>query len=388
MECWRKKPVFAKDLHGPLMIERLYVHNFRCLENFEFKPGGSASVLLIGRNGSGKSTVARALQLFQRIGRGVNRVGKLVLPSEFTQARSDTPMRFELDVVLDGKRFQYGLALELPVRFRELRVLHEALKVDGAQVFSRHQADVLLDRSADPKPMVAFPVDWHLVALPVIHDPALADPLNSFRLWLARMAILSPVPRLMQGNASGETLEPAEDGSNFADWMAGLLAQYPAAYSDISTHLQQVMPDLAQFRNLPAGRDAKALVVEFASDGGKFALPFDELSDGEKCFFLCAVVLAANKAYGPLLTFWDEPDNFLSMAEVGHFVMALRRAFHSGGQLMVASHNPETIRTFSDENTWLLDRKSHLEPTVIRPLTELQHDGDLVQAILAGDLQA
>lgn len=96
------------------MIDRLYVHNFRCLENFEFKPGGAGSVLPIGRNGSAKSTVARVLQLFQRIGRGVNRVGKLLLPSEFSQGRSDSPMRFELDVVLDGHRLQYGLALELP----------------------------------------------------------------------------------------------------------------------------------------------------------------------------------------------------------------------------------------------------------------------------------
>lgn len=370
------------------MLQRLYVHNFRCLENFEFKPGGERSVLLIGRNGAGKSTVARVLQLLQRIGRGVNRVGHLVQPSEFTQGRSDTPMRFELEVALDGHHFQYQLALELPARFRELRVSAESLSVDGGLVFERLESEVTLQRGVGPKPEVVFPVDWHLVALPVIQDPMLADPLNAFRQWLERMVILSPVPRLMRGNASEETLAPADDGSNFADWMAGLLAQYPAAYADISAHLQQVMPDLGQFRNLPAGRDAKALVVEFKSGKGKFELPFDELSDGEKCFFLCAVVLAANKAYGPLLVFWDEPDNFLSMAEVGHFVMALRRAFQSLGQVLVTSHNAETIRSFSDENTWLLDRKSHLEPTVSRPLAELQREGDLVQAILSRELEA
>ena len=124
------------------MLQRLYVHNFRCLENFEFKPDGATSALLIGRNGSGKSTVARVLQLLQHIGRGVNRVGQLVRPSEFTQARSETPMRFELDVVLGKHSFQYQLALELPARFRELRVLKESLSVDGAAVFARHEAEV------------------------------------------------------------------------------------------------------------------------------------------------------------------------------------------------------------------------------------------------------
>ena len=370
------------------MLQRLYVHNFRCLENFEFKPEGATSVLLIGRNGSGKSTVARVLQLFQRIGRGVNRVGQLVRPAEFTQGRSETPMRFELDVALGKHSFHYRLALELPVRFRELRVLEESLSVDGAAVFVRHEAEVTLQRGVGTKPGVVFPIDWHLVALPVIQDPALTDPLNTFRLWLERMAILSPVPRLMQGNASNETLAPSDDGSNFADWMAGLLAQFPAAYSDISEHLREVMPDLSQFRNLPAGRNAKALVAEFKSGSGKFELPFDELSDGEKCFFLCALVLAANKAYGPMFVFWDEPDNYLAMPEVSHFVMALRRAFESGGQLVVSSHNAEAIRSFSDNNTWVLDRKSHLEPTVIRALSDFHIEGGLIQAILTGELQA
>ena len=39
------------------MIERLHVHNFRCLENFSLDLTGRPSALMIGRNGSGKSTV-------------------------------------------------------------------------------------------------------------------------------------------------------------------------------------------------------------------------------------------------------------------------------------------------------------------------------------------
>ena len=83
---------------------------------------------------------------------------------------------------------------------------------------------------------------------------------------------------------------------------------------------------------------------------------------------ICALVLAANDAYGPVLCFWDEPDNYLALAEVGHFVLALRKAFQSGGQFIATSHNPEAIRRFSDENTLVLYRKSHLEPTIVRPL--------------------
>jgi ABC-type multidrug transport system ATPase subunit len=106
---------------------------------------------------------------------------------------------------------------------------------------------------------------------------------------------------------------------------------------------------------------------------------------------ICALILAANATYGPLLCFWDEPDSHLALSEVGHFVLALRRAFQSGGQFIATSHNPEAIRRFSDENTFVLSRKSHLEPTVVRPLKEVRtsgvFSGDLVGALVRGDLE-
>jgi hypothetical protein len=40
-----------------LVIRRLYIHNFRCLENFELPIAAYSSALLIGKNGAGKTTV-------------------------------------------------------------------------------------------------------------------------------------------------------------------------------------------------------------------------------------------------------------------------------------------------------------------------------------------
>ena len=69
-----------------VMIERFYVHNFRCLENFELPISGRASSLLIGRNGTGKSTIRLALEVLQQIGRGSNRVGELLKSEDFARA--------------------------------------------------------------------------------------------------------------------------------------------------------------------------------------------------------------------------------------------------------------------------------------------------------------
>ncbi len=148
------------------------------------------------------------------------------------------------------------------------------------------------------------------------------------------------------------------------------------------------MADFKDIKNPAVGTDTRSLTVQFSNDRGTLSLPFAELSDGEKCFMISALVIAANEAYGPLLCFWDEPDNYLAVSEVGHFVIALRRAFQNGGQFIATSHNPEAIRRFSEDNTLLLQRNSHLEPTIIRPLSELQIKGDLISKLIAGDLEA
>ncbi|NJL66578.1 MAG: AAA family ATPase [Microcoleus sp. SM1_3_4] len=375
------------------MLQRLYVHNFRCLENFELILKEIPSSLLIGKNGSGKSTIRVVLEILQHIGRGINRMRDfdknhlgLIDPKDFNRGRSDVPIRFEIEVLLDNKLYKYILALELPENFRELRVFEEQLLISGKPIYSRKEAQVTLYNSPR-NPEAQFLVDWHLVALPVIQEQSETDPLRLFKTWLARTIILAPIPSLMTGDSNGETLEPKRDGSNFGEWFSGLLSRYPAAYTQAYRYLQEVMPDFQDFLNEQIGKDSKSMIVRFEANNASLSVDFKDLSDGEKCFFLCAVVLAANKYYGPLFCFWDEPDNYLSLSEVGHFITSLRRSFKDSGQILATSHNDEAIRKFSNENTFVLDRKSHLEPTLVRLLGDIPVSGDLVDTLIRGDIE-
>ncbi len=391
------------------MLQRLYVHNFRCLENFELNLKDLPSSLLIGKNGSGKSTIASALEVLQSIGRGINRVSQLMQAKDFNSGRSGVPIRFEIEVSLKEQLYKYVIALELsPENFKEIRVFEEQLLVAGNLIYSREASQVKLygnniqsqtpqdNRFATPFsnqfPLTSqlmasqFQVDWHLIALPLIQAQSETDPLYIFKNWLSRMIILAPIPSLMTGESSGETLEPKRDGSNFGEWFSGLLRRYPAAYTQVDRYLREVMPDIQDIQNEPIGKDAKSMIVQFEANNQTLSLDFTDLSDGEKCFFLCAVVLAANKYYSPFC-FWDEPDNYLSLSEVGHFVTALRRSFKNSGQILVTSHNEEAIRKFSNENTFILDRKSHLEPTLVRLLSDIPINGDLVDTLIRGDIE-
>jgi hypothetical protein len=295
-------------------------------------------------------------------------------------------MRFEIEVELDAKVYEYVIAFEFPESFKELRVHDERLVVGGTTIYSREGAQVSLAKSTGQRE-AKFSIDWHLVALPIVQENSISDPLFIFKQWLARMLILRPIPALILGESKFETLEPNVNVTDFGAWFSGLLAFAPAAYTDLSAYLTQVMPDFKDIKNPQTGTDSRSLVVQFSTSQGSLQVPFEDLSDGEKCFMICSLVLASNIAYGPLFCFWDEPDNYLALNEVGHFVMALRKAFQTGGQFIASSHNSEAIDRFSKENTLILHRKNHLEPTRVSQVVDLSINGDLVDSLIRGDVE-
>ena len=101
---------------------------------------------------------------------------------------------------------------------------------------------------------------------------------------------------------------------------------------------------------------------------------------------ICALVLAGNHDRS-LLCFWDEPESYLALNEVGHLVATLRQSFQNKGQFIATSQSLEAILRFSEENTLVLQRNTHLDPAEVRSLRDLNVKGDLSAAILQGDLR-
>lgn len=336
------------------MIRRFYVHNYRCLENFELNLGDMRSVLLIGKNGSGKSAVGKALEVLQRIARGDNSVDDLVKPKDFPGGWLSSSMRFEISAELHSDTYCYSIAFTVDASGRRLEISEESLKSGGNEVYSRVEGDVQLN-PLNPGGVLAslaaaggkIAINRRLAALPVLQSRGQDDPLAIFRRWLAGFLVLRPNPSLMSGDSDGGTLEPSPELADFGEWFSGVLAGYPSAYTRFAEHAAQVMSDFEGVQNPEIGKEARRLVVKFSNEKGSLRLPFKDLSDGEKCFLICALVLAANEAYGPLVCFWHEPGNFISLDEVGHLVIALRKEFETnGGQFIATSHNPEAIRAF------------------------------------------
>jgi len=364
------------------MIERLFIHNYRCFENFSIDFTGRASTLIIGKSGTGKSTLRQALQLLQSICRGSSRVRDLIVGSDFSQNRQHIPMRFEIDLSLAGKRFRYTISFDMPENFREARIADESLSVDGHEVFSREHAQINLANGT------TFRLDWHVAALPLIHERPGESSIPQVKAFFANMILVAPIPSNMSGFSEEDSLELNEDGGNISTCLNALLLRHPAAYGIISDYLQSAIPDFASIENVPRGEKGTQLIVKFEEMAASrsFSIDFKLLSDGEKCFFLSALIVASNKVNGPVFCMWDEPDNHLSLPEIGHFITRLRKIGNQRGQMIATSHHPETIRRFSDESTLVFTRKSHLEPTAVRILADFQYAGDLVEALVRDEV--
>ncbi len=364
------------------MIERIYVHNFRCFENFTLDLAGRSSALLIGKNGVGKSTVLHSLKLFQRICRGSNRVRDLISSGDFAQHRTDSPMRFEIDLTLSGKRFKYEISFEWPANFREARILDEGLSLDGIPVFTRHNSQIQVSGGQ------AFGLDWHTVALPVINERPGERAIQDLKAFFATMILIAPVPAEMTGFSEEPSMELEDDAANLASCLRALLGQKPASYNVFASYVEAVIPDFSSIENVERGESGTQLVVKFEQPGPgrSLSVEFKRLSDGEKCFFLSAYIIACNAAGTPVFCMWDEPDNHLSLSEVGQFITGLRKMANRGGQFLSATHHPETVRRFSDETTFVLTRRSHPEPTVLRPLADFPYSGDLINALIREEI--
>lgn len=365
------------------MLNKLYVHNYRCLQNFELDLSGISSALLIGRNGAGKSTVFATFEILQRIGRGETKVSDLLAKDDFAFHDATKPMLFEIGATLEGHLYSYRIEIDLPPSFHSLKVQKESLSIDGKSIFEREGGKTQLHGKAE------FTLDWHHVGLPLISTRNSADPIEVFRTWLGTIIYLDPVPPLVASSSKAESPHLQKHLTNLVDWIRYNLALQPAFYSKMERYLRQWMPDFETFRLEATGKDERELIFSF-KDQKSIELNLSRLADGEKIYVLTALLLAIITSGRPVLCLWDEVDQFIALPELSHFITACRKEFgasNAQAQLILTTHNPRVMYEFSGHNSFVLTRASHLQTTRLERLQDTNFlSADPVQAYENGEL--
>ena len=163
-------------------------------------------------------------------------------------------------------------------------------------------------------------------------------------------------------------------------------------YAHINDFIKNRLTDLSIFKFNVTGADEKELVFKFEDDNdSSIELNFSQLSDGEKIFTLAASLIARMSSGKPILCLWDEPDNYISLIELSHFILACRKAAEvsqNSVQIIMASHNARVINEFSTHNTFILSRSSHLLPTRCAKLENKTYlSSTLVEAFESQELE-
>lgn len=325
------------------MLTRLYIDNFRCFVNFEYRP--ARKQLILGRNGSGKSSLLDALLFLRQFAVNDDRTEDLSILNERTRWMAQPHQTFELESALDGDTFIYRLVLEPWGEPPRPRVRSQVVRCNGEPIFEFNEGEVTLydDRQHQK---VKYPFDWHRSALATIVPRGDTQTLTRFMRWFGGLVCFRLNPFAMGPRAEGENEYPRVDLSNIAAWYRHLVQANPKHMLALFKSLEAVIDAFEFLSFKPFGEKVSLLVAEFER-GVTFG--FGELSEGQRCLICLYTILHFVLAKGSTVIL-DEPDNFVSLREIQPWLTGVTDAVEDGhGQILVISHHPELINQWATQ---------------------------------------
>jgi predicted ATPase len=340
------------------MLKRLYADNYRCLVNFELKL--DRVNLLLGDNGTGKSSVFEVLHRLQQFLAGNAKVLAVFPSGELTRWQTNSTQRFELDLQVGEANYAYSLLIEHDEDRRRARIKSEMLLVDGKKLFSFEggQAQLFHD---DFKPGPEYPFDWTQSGVGVLQPRPDNKKLTRFRTEMGKIIVAGIHPMNMSSESREEESALSRNMENFVSWYRFVSQEHQGAMFPLVQELKKVMPGFSSFSLKEAG-EAKVLKVMFERPGGNgrpLLYDFKELSDGQRVLVALYALLLGLKDEG-LSLFIDEPDNFVALREIQPWLSALTDYCGEGvEQAVLVSHHPEIIDHLALSSGRWFDRDSN-----------------------------
>lgn len=359
------------------MLTRIYIDNFRCFVNFEYKP--EAKQLLLGANGSGKSSLLKAIRDLKSFVKGD---ANPFIPSTRTRWQ-DRPLQVvEIEALLDRRKYEYRVEVRFESETRQLSVSTERLKVSGATVFELADGVIHFfsnsSNHATSVPLETTKSALHLSLLSNSHVRRFVEWMESVHCFR-----IDEYPLAMDESADREEQQPDDELENLAGWYRHLVQTYPDENVRFLTSLRGALIGFQTLRLSPDEYGLRRLRADFAGprqDRVDYAI--SELSEGQRCLIALYMILHFVIARGHTV-FIDEPDNFIALREIQPWLLAAEEGVEDNdGQLIIISHHPELLnhwasthglRFFREDNGHVRTEKFKSDP-----------DGELLPSELIG----
>lgn len=348
------------------MLTRIYIDNFLCFVNFEYRP--ERKQLLLGANGSGKSSLLTAIRYLKWFVKGDE--------NRFTQSTrtrwQDLLLQiFEIEAELDGRKYEYRVEIGFASETRQPSVKLERLKVSGTPVFELANGEIHFfpnnNGQATTVPLETTKSALHLSQLSNSHVRRFVEWMESVHCFH-----IDAYPEAMDESADKEEREPDDELENLAGWYRHLVQACPDENVKFLKSMKDALTGFQTLRSVSDEDGRRNLRASFtAPRKEKVNYAISELSEGQRCLLALYMILHFLVAKG-YTVFIDEPDNFISLREIQPWLLAAEGAVEdSRGQLILISHHPEVLnqwaakhglRFFREENGQVRTEKFKTDP--------------------------
>lgn len=357
------------------MLKRLYVHNYKCLVNFEINFDKDIS-LFLGANGSGKSTVFEVLAKLRRVidhevkfddksGKFINSDGIENIFNYNDQPRwlknQKADAQFEVDIAIQESIYKYSLIINLGSIGRN----QESLPVIKEEFLSRNE-DILVKSNTEKtlyfgkdNGEAEFPFDKSTSSIKTYCEYEAEDFLQYFRnLFLVRIN-----PYVMRSRFIDQNSEIKNDSSNFAEWLSLLNEQNRKGVSEFEKAMRQIIPEYDHFGIISISH-FKALRINFKNSITEKSISYDfeELSEGQKAIFALYALIYCTPENSLICI--DEPENFLALPEIQPWFNALYdQRVERNLQALLISHHPKIINMLANDSGYWFSKENNLTRT-------------------------
>jgi predicted ATPase len=349
------------------MLTRIYIDNFRCFVNFEFKPGRKQ--LLLGANGSGKSSLLDAIRYLKQFLKGDE--------NPFTQSTrtrwQNKPLQvFEIEALLDRQKYEYRVEIRFASRTGQMSVNLENLKASSITVFEFANGKISFfpndSTQATTLPLEATGSALHLSKLSNSHVRRFVEWMESIHCFR-----IDAYPGQMDESADREERQPDDELENLAGWYQYEQAYHPDANVEFLNSIRKALDGFQALRFSSDEDGVKRLRADFTvHQKEKVNYSLSELSDGQRCLLGLYMILHFLIAKEHTV-FIDEPDNFVSLREIQPWLLAIENMVEDQkGQLILVSHHPELLnywaarhglRFFREENGHVRTEQFKTDPS-------------------------
>jgi len=325
------------------MLKRLYIDNFRCFVNFEYRP--ERKQLLLGANGSGKSSLLDAILFVKWFIEGDdNRF------TQSTRTRWDPRplLIIELEVVIGEEAYTYRMEIRFSAEDNLPSVNLERLTASGSLAFEMANGDIRFFTTSGEQ---STSIKWKRTESALRLAQQSNIHVGRFIDWLENVHCfqIDPYPEVMEERADTEDRLPEYDLSNLARWYRHLLQENPEENGRFLSALKETLSGFQTLRFSAEEDGVRKLRAYFLAQEQRIQFSLAELSEGQRMLIGLYMILHFVIAKGQTVIL-DEPENFLSLREIQPWLLAADEAVQdSKGQLLLISHHPEILNQWAHE---------------------------------------